>query len=130
MKKKMKLRWKFVVPGIVAIAALGFIGVRAFGIGASYYYEVGELVSQQISMVDRTLRVNGQVATGSIEQNGLDLKFTITDGTQNLPVVYKGAVPDSFRAGGDITVEGRLNEAGVFEASILMPKCPSKYVPV
>ena len=47
-----------------------------------------------------------------------------------VPVVYKGSVPDLFRAGRDIVVEGRLVN-GVFVAvpGTLVTKCPSKYTP-
>lgn len=121
-------RWKFAVGALVIVLALGFLGYRAFIASASYYYEVGEFLAQQSNLGNEDVRIAGQVAPGSIEQKGLNLKFTITDGQQGIPVVYRGAVPDSFRTASDITVEGRLGPSGVFEARTLMPKCPSKYV--
>jgi cytochrome c-type biogenesis protein CcmE len=47
-----------------------------------------------------------------------------------VPVVYKGSVPDLFRAGRDVVVQGRLVN-GVFVAipGTLVTKCPSKYTP-
>jgi cytochrome c-type biogenesis protein CcmE len=47
-----------------------------------------------------------------------------------VPVVYKGSVPDLFRSGRDVVVDGRLRN-GVFVAvpNTLVTKCPSKYVP-
>jgi cytochrome c-type biogenesis protein CcmE len=51
-------------------------------------------------------------------------------GTATVPVVYRGSVPDLFRPGRDIVVEGRLQN-GVFVAlpGSLVTKCPSKYAP-
>ncbi len=45
-------------------------------------------------------------------------------------VLYKGTVPDAFKAGGDIVVDGRYAN-GVFTAipGTLITKCPSKYTP-
>ena len=58
------------------------------------------------------------------------LRFTLRDvqGTASVPVVYTGSVPDLFRVGRDIMVEGRLRR-GVFvsEPGTMVTKCPSKY---
>jgi cytochrome c-type biogenesis protein CcmE len=44
-----------------------------------------------------------------------------------MPVSYRGTVPDLFKAGADVVVEGKLNAAGTFEADVLLTKCASKY---
>jgi cytochrome c-type biogenesis protein CcmE len=56
------------------------------------------------------------------------LHFTIRDvsGTATVPVVYRGSVPDLFRTGRDVSVEGQLRN-GVFVADKLVTRCPSKY---
>jgi cytochrome c-type biogenesis protein CcmE len=60
------------------------------------------------------------------------LRFTLRDveGTATVPVVYTGSVPDLFRTGSDIVVDGKLR-GGVFVAvpNTLVTKCPSKYTP-
>jgi cytochrome c-type biogenesis protein CcmE len=60
------------------------------------------------------------------------LRFTLRDvkGTATVPVVYKGSVPDLFRSGRDVVVDGKLT-GGVFVAvpNTLVTKCPSKYTP-
>jgi cytochrome c-type biogenesis protein CcmE len=47
-----------------------------------------------------------------------------------IPVVYHGSVPDLFKTGRDIVVDGTLRN-GVFVAKrgSLITKCPSKYTP-
>jgi cytochrome c-type biogenesis protein CcmE len=62
------------------------------------------------------------------------MRFQLKDiGTANatrIPVVYHGSVPDLFKGGRDIVVEGKLRN-GVFVAKpgSLVTKCPSKYAP-
>lgn len=60
------------------------------------------------------------------------LRFTLRDvkGTATVPVVYHGTVPDLFKSGRDVVVDGRLRN-GVFVAvpGSLLTKCPSKYAP-
>lgn len=124
----MRKKWKFVIGGAIILVAVGFLAYRGFMASASYYYELGEFMGQQSVLADKTVRISGQVATGSIDQKGLSLKFVMTDGQRNLPVVYQGAVPDTFKAGSDVTVEGRLDGGGTFVAQTIMPKCPSRYV--
>jgi cytochrome c-type biogenesis protein CcmE len=66
------------------------------------------------------------------DAHGAGLRFRLRDvkGTASVPVVYKGSVPDLFRPGRDIVVEGRYVN-GVFIAvpGTLVTKCPSKYTP-
>jgi cytochrome c-type biogenesis protein CcmE len=43
-------------------------------------------------------------------------------------VDYAGAVPDTFKPGAEVIVEGGMKPAsGIFKAGTLMTKCPSKY---
>lgn len=48
-------------------------------------------------------------------------------GPRPLRVTYAGVVPDIFGDGTDVVVEGRLSPAGVFDASTLLAKCPSRF---
>jgi cytochrome c-type biogenesis protein CcmE len=57
------------------------------------------------------------------------LEFTIMEGGKSLPVIYRGMVPDTFRAGREIVIEGHLDSGGVFQADTILTKCPSKYEP-
>ena len=74
--------------------------------------------------------VVGRVTGDAHQTHGL--RFTLRDknGTATVPVVYRGSVPDLFRSGRDIMVDGRLKN-GVFVANpgSLVTKCPSKYTP-
>ena len=124
---------RFLIGGIIVFLAIGFLGYMGFMGAATYYYEVGELLEQGSSIYAENVRVNGQVASGSVEPEaqGTILRFTIidVDGEESLPVVYQGVVPDTFKVGNEVVVEGHLNSTGVFQAHTLMPTCPSRYVP-
>ena len=74
-------------------------------------------------------RVVGPV-TGDAHANGLRFRLRDVKGTATVPVVYKGSVPDLFKVGRDIVVQGRYAD-GLFTAipGTLVTKCPSKYVP-
>ena len=125
LKKK-----RFLIGGIILFLALGYLGFTGFQSSATYYYTVSELTGQGSSIYGENVRVNGQVVPGSVEQEaqGRILRFTIIEGEESLPVVYQGVVPDTFKVGNEVVVEGQLDSDGIFQAHTLMPKCPSRYV--
>ncbi len=117
-----------------SVLSLSFLGYSAFAGTATRYYKVGEVIGQGSSIYDENVRVNGKVVSGSVEQEstGGVLKFILVDidDEESLPVVYKGIVADAFKADYEVVIEGYLGLDGIFQAHTLMPKCPSKYVPV
>jgi cytochrome c-type biogenesis protein CcmE len=98
---------------------------------AAYYYSPTQLLDKGSSVYNKVVRVNGNVAPGSVQQKSgdINLKFVVSDGGNTLPVVYQGVVPDTFLEGSPVVVEGSLDAGGVFQAKTLMVKCPSKYTP-
>ncbi|MDO8687167.1 MAG: cytochrome c maturation protein CcmE [Dehalococcoidales bacterium] len=123
-------RLKFIIGAVIVLVAVGFLGYQGFMYSATYYYTVSEFAAQQSNFADKNVRVTGNVTAGTIERQGSTLKFTMTDGQNNLQVVYQGVVPDSFKAGIVAVVQGKLNPTGIFEATQLLARCPSKYEPV
>ena len=126
----MSLKPKFIIGAVIILIAMGALGYQSFVSSATYYYTVSEFAEQQSSFADKNVRVAGNVTDGTIEKQGNILKFTMSDGLKDLTVVYQGVVPDTFKAGIEAVVQGKLNSDGIFEASELMAKCPSKYEPV
>lgn len=122
---------KFLVGGIIVFIAVGYLGYMGFQSSATYYYTVSELAVQGNSIHSERVRVNGLVAPGSLEQEpgSFILKFIITEGEESLPVVYQGVVPDAFKVGNEVVVEGYLNQDGILQSNNILTKCPSKYVP-
>jgi cytochrome c-type biogenesis protein CcmE len=69
---------------------------------------------------------------GDAHARGLRFALRDVNGDRStaVPVVYTGSVPDLFKAGRDIVVDGRVRN-GVFvaEPGSMITKCPSKYSP-
>jgi len=122
---------RFLIGGIIVFLAIGYLGFMGFQSSATYYYTVSELMEQGGSIYGENVQVNGQITPGSVEQEpgSLILRFSISEDGESLPVVYHGVVPDTFKVGSDVVVEGHLNLAGIFQANTILTKCPSKYVP-
>lgn len=112
--------------------AIGFLVFTGLQHTSSYFYTVSEILASPAISANDTIRVGGEVMPGSVvkENGGLTMRFSILDQPANktLPVIYEGAVPDTFKEGADVVAEGRLS-AGVLQASTLMPECASRYEP-
>jgi cytochrome c-type biogenesis protein CcmE len=121
---------KFILAiGAIAIALsyLVYGGVKDTMV---YYLTVEELKGRIPSVYKEKVRVSGTVVPGSIKKD-LDgsLEFKITDGKQSIDVQYRGIIPDIFRDGVQAVVEGSYTSQNVFQAKILLAKCPTKYEP-
>jgi cytochrome c-type biogenesis protein CcmE len=72
-------------------------------------------------------KVVGRVS-GDARRDGLRFRLRDVEGTESVPVVYEGSVPDLFRSGRDVSLRGKLrNGTFVGEPGTLVTKCPSKY---
>ena len=119
---------------IIAIAAIALtLAYLVYG-GVKdtmvYYFTVEELKERIPSVYKEKVRVSGTVVPGSIKKDiDGNLEFKITDGDQSIDVRYKGIIPDIFRDGVEAVVEGIYTPENVFQAKILLAKCPTKYEP-
>ena len=75
--------------------------------------------------------VFGKVVAGSVERDGPKMRFEIADRddpSKSVPVTYSGQVPDPFREGREVIVDGELVDGTlVAEKDSLITKCPSKF---
>jgi cytochrome c-type biogenesis protein CcmE len=112
---------------IAAALAVFLLYTSAFGTGTP------TLSPSQLSGHQGRVSVVGKVV-GRPNGDGHEqaLRFTLRDrdGTATVPVLYRGTVPDLFRRGREVVVEGHVVE-GTLRAvpGTLVTKCPSKYAP-
>lgn len=94
-----------------------------------YYLSVNELLEKGDSIYRKKLRLGGKILKESIKLDSLkqDLSFKIYEDDKKILIKYHGIVPDSFMQSEDVIVEGIFLPGKIFEAAVLMPKCPSKY---
>ena len=74
--------------------------------------------------------LGGTVVMGSVKERDGRLRFAIKDpnGSAQVPVEYSGAVPDPFREGREVLVDGRFHgDRFVGEPNTMTTKCPSKF---
>jgi cytochrome c-type biogenesis protein CcmE len=125
------MKKKYIIGGVVLVLVVGYLLYLSFGSSVSYYLTVSEFLESGSEFYDTSVRVAGKIADSPVDWNAADMElgFDITEGGYTLPVIYQGARPGGFKAGANILVEGKGNPDGVFRASQIILKCPSKYEP-
>jgi len=123
-----KRRSKLIAITLIAVAILGYLVYTGIRDTMVYYLTVNQLIEQGPQSSDGGVRVGGKVHEGSVtwDPKALRLKFVMGSENVSIPVFYQGVVPDSFKQGREVIVEG-IYADGVFTASQIMPTCPSKY---
>lgn len=115
----------------IGLGLLGFAAVlvlSAIRESVVFFHSPTE-VAEQRTAVDRRMRLGGLVENGSIERGqGAQTRFRVTDFANAIPVTYTGVLPDLFREGQGVVVEGRLQN-GVFIADQVLAKHDENYMP-
>lgn len=135
----MKQNGRFMV-GLVGVAAvvtyLVWTGVSDTMV---YYLTPSELqakIAADPSFRSVGVKVSGRLVPGShVQKSGMIhhefVVHDLEDEAITFPVVYTNPLPDTFTDSEDMVVdvvlEGRFNEAGVFEATTVLTKCGSRY---
>jgi cytochrome c-type biogenesis protein CcmE len=78
---------------------------------------------------DFAFRVGGLVEPGSLQRQGIDVRFKVTDNVQAIQVVYRGTLPDLFKEGKGVVAQGSIGADGVFKASEVLAKHDENYMP-
>jgi cytochrome c-type biogenesis protein CcmE len=125
----MRGRAKFIIGGAIVVAALAWLGFVGFQESKAYYITVDEYSSMHQSLQGKTLKVAGDVVSGSIDRSGPQMEFVIASRDNRIKVRYIGKeiIPDTFKEGSKALVEGDVAPDGVFQARHIEAKCASKY---
>lgn len=132
MNRPQKQRIIFILLGIVIASVAIYLSIDAFRDKASLFQSPQDL--KQIPKEKRagkSIRLGGLVKEGSIQDlpDG-GFTFTIIDFQSEIKVSYKGLLPDLFREGQGVYVDGAFNEAGdTFIAKTLLAKHDETYKP-
>ncbi len=118
---------------IIFLALLGlgialFLVSIAFRDNLVFFYTPSDLSQKKIHPEQR-LRVGGLVEKNSLRQHGQKVTFHITDQEKVLKINYTGLLPDLFREGQGVVVEGHLSEPGTFQAETVLAKHDENYMP-
>ena len=113
------------IAALLGIAVMLVLGALRDNI--VFFYTPSE-ISQSKLTSGQSLRLGGLVKDGSVEIEGMQSVFIVTDGTVDITVKYDNALPSLFREGQGGVTEGQI-EDGVFIAQNVLAKHDENYMP-
>jgi cytochrome c-type biogenesis protein CcmE len=126
---KKRIKYKPIVISAVILTVIVYLIYTGLRDTMVFYLTVSEVMAKPLEELTDTQKVGGIVTAGSVkwDPRTLKLSFKLEDQKANLIVNYSGVVPDSFKPGTEVIVEGTYRGDGSFWATTIMPKCASKY---
>lgn len=127
----MKKSRRFLIGGVIILAALSYLVIGGMQDAMVYFYTPSELKAAERSPSGKAIKMGGMVVNGTLQKDlaNLTYRFQLTDGGATVPVFFKGVPPDLFTEGKGAVVEGRMGDDGVFQATLIMAKHAEDYSP-
>ena len=126
----MKPRHKRIALIIGGLAILGLVAtlvLNAFQSNLVFFFSPTQVAAGEAPK-GKNFRIGGMVKEGSIRRDNLTVNFVITDTAKDIPVAYTGILPDLFKEGKGVVVQGQLQD-GVFVAREVLAKHDENYMP-
>jgi cytochrome c-type biogenesis protein CcmE len=128
--KSRHRRFIFILIGLALLGSAAVLILNAFKDNMVFFYTPTQVQKGEVPK-EIGFRIGGLVVPDSLkrEEDGLTVRFVITDTSKTVPVVYKGILPDLFKEGKGVVAEGKVNASGVFEAREVLAKHDENYMP-
>lgn len=128
----MSKKFKMSIGIAIIIGAIAYLMISGFSGNSGFQVTISDLVQKGNEYDNQYLLVEGKVLRETIQWDGekIELRFTVTDGTHELPVIYYDVAPDNldYEDGAEAILRGEYDSAaGVFVADKVETRCPSKY---
>lgn len=129
----MKARHKRIALILGALAALGLIAafvLNALNDNLAFFYSPTDVKDGKAPQ-NKVFRIGGLVQNGTLtrQPDGVTMAFVVTDTIHDIPVRYKGILPDLFQEGKGVVAQGKLGEDGIFTANEVLAKHDENYMP-
>jgi cytochrome c-type biogenesis protein CcmE len=129
----MKPRHKklaIIAGGVAGLGLVAALVLNAFQSNLVFFFSPSQVMAGEAPQ-GRNFRLGGMVQEGSVRRlpDGLTVEFVVTDTARNIPVTYKGILPDLFKEGKGVVTEGKLGPDGVFRADQVLAKHDENYMP-
>lgn len=126
--RKRKLMM-LLLGGFILSSAVGLI-LYGLGQNLSLFYTPSQVFNGE-AQGKKNIRLGGMVVEGSLVRASEDLcvQFELTDFKHTVRVYYHGILPDLFREGQGIIVQGQLMDNNYFKAKEVLAKHDANYMP-
>lgn len=128
MKPRHK-RFAFIIGALAALGVAATLVLNAFEENLVFFFTPTQVVNGEAPK-NRAFRIGGMVKDGSVQRDGVNVRFVVTDTVNDVPVAYTGILPDLFREGKGVVAQGKLDDSGKgFKATEVLAKHDENYMP-
>ena len=129
MKPRHK-RIAIIAAGLGVLALASALVLNAFRSNLVFFFSPSQVMANEAPR-GKAFRIGGLVESGSVKRadDGLTVRFRVTDTAHTVAVVYTGILPDLFKEGKGVVAQGRLGADGVFAAAEVLAKHDENYMP-
>lgn len=124
MEKKSRNR--LIVVTIIILVFVVFLVYRS-SVGSYTYFKSVKELKKDTSLVGVSVRVGGEVEKGSLKHDSKGYRFVLTEESEKLKVNYRRVLPQTFKEGIFVIVEGKYKDNQEVDAEKIITKCPTKY---
>ena len=119
-----------IAAGLGVLALASALVLNAFRSNLVFFFSPSQVMANEAPR-GKAFRIGGLVETGSVKRadDGLTVRFRVTDTAHTVVVVYTGILPDLFKEGKGVVAQGRLGADGVFSATEVLAKHDENYMP-
>ena len=123
-------RIALILGGLATLSIATALVANALNSSIAFFYTPTQVAAEEAPK-NKAFRIGGMVKEGSIRREGDDLtvQFIVTDTAKEVPVAYKGILPDLFKEGKGAVVQGRIEGDGRFVATEVLAKHDENYMP-
>lgn len=129
MKAKHR-RLFFVSFGLALLGGAVALALIALQDTVTFFFTPSQAAERGIPAGQR-VRLGGLVEEKSVKklEDGVTVEFRVTDRAKSVTVRYKGVLPDLFREGQGVVIQGAFQPDGVFSAGTVLAKHDENYIP-
>ena len=127
--KKVKIRLSILLTLSAISVFLIFLVFKVLEDNVLYFYSPSEIKNTNDIDLNKKIRVGGMGKKGGIQSNESEIKFVVTDLSNEIIVSYSGTVPALFAEGKGVVAEGKLRDKKFFIAKRILAKHDENYMP-
>jgi len=129
LARRQKRRLWVIFAGICILACVAGLVFFALRDTVSFFRVPSDITAEDRVLQTR-LRLGGYVEKGTVKHIAdTQVRFRVTDFRNSEQVYFNGILPDLFREGQGVIVEGRFDASGIFIAGRVLARHDEKYVP-
>jgi len=121
-------RFSLIAAGVLTLSVAAAFVLNAFNSNLVFFFTPTQVLNGEAPR-NKMFRIGGMVKADSLQRDGTQVSFVVTDTMHDITVHYSGLLPDLFKEGKGVVAQGLLDDKGVMTAKEVLAKHDENYMP-